>query len=92
MATMVSAKKQIPKFSAGVNFSAMSANSGAQKVRMMKEKMEPIAENTIPRPRAFIASPFFAIGCPSKQVAIEDAVPGMFSKIAEIRPPEIPPM
>ena len=92
IATIVRAKKQIPKFSAGVNFSATSASSGAQKVRMRKEKMEPIAENTIPTPRAFIASPFFAIGCPSKQVAMEDAVPGIFSRIAEIRPPEIPPI
>ncbi len=92
IATMVSAKKQIPKFSAGVNFRAMSAKDGAQKVRMMKEKMEPRAENTIPKPRAFIASPFFAMGWPSKVVAMEEAVPGMFSRIAEIRPPEIPPM
>ena len=54
--------------------------------------MEPSAENTIPSPKAFIASPFFAIGYPSNVVAMEDAVPGMFSRIAEISPPEIPPM
>ena len=62
IATMVSATKQIPKFSAGVNFSAISARDGAQKVKTIKEKMEPMAENTMPRPSAFIASPFFAIG------------------------------
>ena len=92
IATIVNAKKQIPKFSAGVNFNATSASKGAQNVRIMKEKMEPIAENTMPSPSAFIASPFFAIGCPSKQVAIDDAVPGIFRRIAEIKPPEIPPI
>ena len=62
MATMVRAKKQIPKFSAGVNFRAMSAKDGAQKVRMIKENTEPRNENTIPSPKAFMASPFWAMG------------------------------
>lgn len=91
-ATIVSAKNEMPKFSAGVNFRAMSASSGAQKVSTRKENTEPRKENTMPYPRALPASPFFAMGCPSKQVAMDDAVPGMLSRMAEIRPPEIPPM
>lgn len=65
---------------------------GAQKVRMMKENTEPRKEKTMPKPRARIPSPFFAMGYPSKVVAMEEAVPGIFSRIAEIRPPEIPPI
>ena len=33
-----------------------------------------------------------AIGAPSKVVASEEGVPGILSRIAEINPPEIPPM
>jgi hypothetical protein len=32
------------------------------------------------------------MGEPSKQVAMEEEVPGMLMRMAEIRPPEIPPM
>ena len=32
------------------------------------------------------------IDFPSKQVATEEGVPGIFNRIAEIKPPEIPPM
>ena len=62
IATMVSAKKQIPKFSIGVNCSAISASFGAKKARIINEKMEPRKENTMPMPSARIASPFWAIG------------------------------
>ena len=37
-------------------------------------------------------SPLRAMGAPSKAVTIEAGVPGMFSRIEETRPPEIPPM
>jgi hypothetical protein len=38
------------------------------------------------------ASPLSAIGPPSSTVAIEDGVPGILSNMADIRPPDIPPM
>ena len=31
------------------------------------------------------------MGEPSKVVATEEGVPGIFSRMAEIRPPEVPP-
>ena len=49
-------------------------------------------EKKIPTPSAFPASPRAARGCPSKQVATEEGVPGIRSNIAETSPPEIPPM
>ena len=53
---------------------------------------DPMAEYKIPAPSAFPASPLSAIGPPSNTVAMEEGVPGIFNKIAEINPPEIPPM
>ena len=41
---------------------------------------------------ALPASPRAAIGCPSKQVATDAGVPGILSRIAEIRPPDVPPI
>ena len=52
----------------------------------------PMNENTIPIPKAFPASPLSTIGYPSKVVAMEAAVPGIFNSIAEIKPPEAPPI
>jgi len=45
----------------------------------------------MPMPKALPPSPFSAIGPPSKVVATEEGVPGIFNKIAEIRTPEVPP-
>ena len=56
------------------------------------EKMVPRKLNTTPAPRALAAWPLATMGWPSKQVATEDGVPGMRSRMAEIRPPEIAPM
>ncbi len=58
IATIVRAKKQIPKLSGKENFSATSASHGAKNVRITNEKIDPKNENTIPTPRARIASPF----------------------------------
>jgi hypothetical protein len=49
-------------------------------------------ENTIPTPSALAASPRSLKGCPSKVVATELPVPGIFNKIADISPPDVPPM
>ncbi len=61
-------------------------------INAMIDTPPPKNEKTIPRPRAFPACPFSAIGWPSKVVAIDAAVPGIFIKIADIRPPENPPI
>ena len=53
---------------------------------------EPMKLYRMPTPSALPASPFSAMGPPSKTVEMEDGVPGIFSKMAEIRPPEMPPM
>ena len=89
---MVSAKIQTPKYSTAENFNVIFARDGATKIRIIKEISPPMKENTTPVPSAFAASPFFAIGAPSKQVAIEEEVPGIFNRIAEINPPDIPPI
>ena len=51
----------------------------------------PIREANVPRTSALEGWPALAMGAPSKQVTIEDGVPGIFSRMAEIRPPEIDP-
>lgn len=70
---------------------ATLASSGEIVTSMIKPKIVPTKENTTPTPRALPASPFAAIGAPSKVVAMEDGVPGIFSRMAATRPPEMPP-
>ena len=55
-------------------------------------KIVPRKEKKMPTPRAFPASPFAARGYPSKQVATDEGVPGIRSRIAATRPPEMPPI
>ena len=55
---------------------------------MPMEKSVPMKEKNVPMPRALPASPLSHIGCPSKHVATEAGVPGIFKRMAEIRPPE----
>ena len=71
---------------------AMRARAGERKIKMTVENRVPIKLNTMPTPRALAPCPFIVSGWPSKQVATEEGVPGMCIRIAEIRPPEIPPM
>ena len=52
----------------------------------------PANEKKIPTPKAFIASPFKVKGYPSKHVATDEGVPGIWSRIAEISPPDTPPI
>ena len=91
---MISVKEKIvmEKYSKGPNLIAILARGGEISIKAKRLIMVPRKEKTIPIPRAFPACPFAAIGCPSRQVAMEAGVPGIFSKIAEIRPPEIPPI
>ena len=46
----------------------------------------------MPTPRARPASPFSAMGPPSNTVEMEEGVPGIFKRMAEISPPEMPPI
>src|SRR5690625_2891277 len=92
LAINVSENKVTLKYSQGPNLIVSFASWGATKIKAAILNIVPMAENTIPTPIAFPASPFKAIGLPSKQVAIEEGVPGILSKIAEINPPEIPPI
>ena len=85
-------KTVIEKYSQGPNLIAMLARAGEIPTRASRLRMVPQKENTMPTPRAFPAWPFSASGRPSRQVAIEAGVPGIFSRMAEISPPEMPPM
>jgi hypothetical protein len=79
------------KYSTGVNFNVTDARYGDINISAKMLICPPRKEYNIPTPNAFPASPLSAMGPPSKTVAIEDGVPGIFNKIAEINPPEIPP-
>ena len=70
---------------------ATFASCGATMTMIMPLNTPPITEANTPRPSASAGRPFRAIGAPSKQVTSEAGEPGMFSRQAEIRPPEIPP-
>ena len=61
-------------------------------IRAIRPKMVPRNEKKMPVPSAFAPSPLRAMGAPSNAVTIEAGVPGIFSRIEETRPPEIPPM
>ncbi len=79
------------KNSHDANFSARLVKRGVNvrtKITLIKvpRKLEPVARN-IARP----PFPCFAIGYPSKAVAAEAGVPGIFNRIADWHPPEIAP-
>ena len=59
---------------------------------MIVEKILPPKLATTPTPSALTPCPFCVIGHPSKQVATDDGVPGIPVRIAEINPPEMPPI
>jgi len=71
---------------------ANEANTGDIKIRATIPINVPTNENKMPTPKALSACPLSASGLPSKQVATEEGVPGILSKIAEIKPPDIPPI
>jgi len=60
-------------------------------MRKIKLISEPIREQKIAIASALPPCPSLAIGYPSKHVAIEEGVPGIFNKIEQINPPLIPP-
>lgn len=89
---MVRAKTAMVKYSQVPNFRANLAMVGAMRIRQNMLSSPPMKEKTMPVPRALPASPRMAMGWPSKVVPKEAAVPGMFSKMALIRPPDTPPI
>ena len=91
VAISVSEKTAMAKYSCGPKDSATCASHGAMNISAAIEIMVPMNEKTMPAPRALPPSPFSIIGPPSKVVAIEAGVPGILSRIAEIRPPEVAP-
>jgi len=69
-----------------------AARAGEMKIIAPMLRRVPMKEQNMPTPRALPAWPFRAMGRPSKQVAMEEGVPGMLRRIAETSPPEVPPM
>jgi len=70
-------------YSAGPNLRANRARTGAMMIRAMTPAMPPRVEPTVARLMALPASPFWAIGYPSREVMTEGGAPGMFRRIAE---------
>ena len=79
------------KYSHAPNIRDTLANIGAMTTRHTALIVPPIREENTPIVRASFARPAFAMGEPSKQVTREAGEPGIFSRMAEISPPEIPP-
>ena len=63
-------------------YSATLANGGANSRRLTPPTMPPMTEAEVASDTANPPSPRFAIGNPSKVVAIADGVPGVFTRIA----------
>ena len=91
-AISVSAKKVTEKYSHGPNFKVSLASTGDAKIITATPISVPTSDANTEIPSAFPASPLRAIGDPSKVVAIEAGVPGILRRIAEIKPPDIPPI
>ena len=88
----VKAKSVTPKYSHGPKRIVSAARGFEMTTIAAILKTVPINELNIPTPSALPASPFSASGLPSNVVAIEAGVPGIFSKIAETNPPDVPPI
>ncbi|MCY1543773.1 hypothetical protein D9M68_796040 [compost metagenome] len=92
VAIRVREKMAMEKYSWGPKRKAALASQGAMENNAAMLSRVPMKENTMPMPRALMPSPLSIIGPPSKVVAMEAGVPGIFSRIAEIKPPEVAPM
>ena len=91
-AMIVSEKTATEKYSAGPKSKHTFASNGLMNINASIPRIEPMNEYRIPTPNARPASPFSAIGPPSNTVEIDEGVPGIFRSIAEMSPPDIPPM
>jgi hypothetical protein len=91
-ATIVKAKTPNEKYSKLPNLRAKSAMKGDRKLRRRKVIQPAKNELKIPIPNARAGSPLStAIGYASNVVATDAGVPGILSRLAEMRPPEMPP-
>ena len=89
--TRVIAMVHNPKYSQGPRFTAALAISGQKNTAMTVLKNVPRKEPRTPAPNALVVCPFWLRGYASKQVAMEDGVPGIPTRVAAINPPDIPP-
>jgi len=93
LAIIVKANTIKEKYSHGPNFRAILATWGAKVIKTTIPINEPRNEAEIPIINASPGFPFFiAIGYPSNVVATADGVPGIPNRIAEIKPPDKPPI
>ncbi len=83
--------KDMAVYSKMLNFIAIWARKGEIKISAITLIIPPMNEYRIPTPSALPASPLSRMGPPSHTVAIEAGVPGILSRIAEIKPPEVLP-
>ncbi len=90
-ATIDSANTNSEKNSQGPNSSANAASGPVATMRNTPPIRPPKNDAQMPSHIARPGSPFFAIGKPSKVVAIAEGVPGMPSSTAVTRPPAEPP-
>jgi len=68
------------------------AKGGERSKRNKTPAMPPMTEEIVARLMASTARPVFAIGYPSKAVAMDDGVPGVLTRIAAKEPPYIAPI
>ena len=86
-ASIVKPKIANAKYSGWPNSYASWARIGAKKTRIITLKIPPTVLETVAIPKALPASPFWAKGYPSKQVAAAAGVPGVLIRTAVIAPP-----
>ena len=87
LAIIVSPNNANEKYSGALNLSANLARYGEIVTNAKQLINQPITEAIVEALRAFAACPFFTKGYPSKHVAAEAGVPGVFKSIADIEPP-----
>ena len=80
------------KYSGFENFSATDASIGEKMIKQIALKIPPNVEPNVDKPSARPGCfNFVAIGYPSRVVATDAGVPGVFKRIAEMDPPYIAP-
>ena len=84
-------KRQSMKYSGGPNFRANRASIGAMTISTRTPNRLPNREAVVDMPIARPASPFWAMGYPSRVVMTAGGSPGRFIRMAAIDPPKMPP-
>jgi len=91
LVTIESPKIARAKYSGAPKLSATLLKRGEIQNNIIDEKIPPKVDAIVDIPSALPASPLRFMGYPSKVVAAELAVPGVFIKIAVIDPPYMAP-